>query len=68
VPAHLGFRGLDDDLRDSVIVTGFHAGRTHKLTPGQKEANRFLLAVPAVRVRDAGEGERTLQGSGRPRG
>jgi hypothetical protein len=27
-----------------VIVTGFHASRTHKLTPGQKEAN-CVLAV-----------------------
>ncbi|MGW3209176.1 transposase family protein [Streptomyces sp. NPDC001135] len=35
----LGFRGLDNDLRDPVVVTGFHA---HKLTPGQKEANRVL--------------------------
>lgn len=25
-----------------MIVTGFHASRTHKLTPGQKEANRVL--------------------------
>jgi DDE superfamily endonuclease len=25
-----------------VIVTGFHATRTHKLTPGQKTANRVL--------------------------
>ncbi|MEU4279777.1 transposase family protein [Streptomyces tanashiensis] len=40
--ADLGFRGLDNDLIDPVIVTGFHASRTHKLTPGQKEANRVL--------------------------
>ncbi|MEH0474824.1 transposase family protein [Streptomyces sp. B21-097] len=40
--ADLGFRGLDNDVRDPVIVTGFHAGRTHKLTPGQKDANRVL--------------------------
>lgn len=25
-----------------MIVTGFHASRTHKLTPVQKEANRVL--------------------------
>ncbi len=25
-----------------MIVTGFHASRTHKLTPGQKTANRVL--------------------------
>ncbi|MFF8609526.1 transposase family protein [Streptomyces sp. NPDC015346] len=42
--ADLGFRGLDNDVLDPVIVTGFHASRTPKLTPGQKEANR-LLAV-----------------------
>lgn len=40
--ADLGFRGLDNDVRDPVIVTGFHACRTHKLTPGLKEANRVL--------------------------
>ncbi|MFG2364122.1 transposase family protein [Streptomyces mirabilis] len=40
--ADLGFRGLDNDVLDLVIVTGFHASRTHKLTPGQKDANRVL--------------------------
>ncbi|MFD5006643.1 transposase family protein [Streptomyces mutabilis] len=40
--ADLGFRGLDNDVLDPVIVTGFHANRTHKLTPGEKEANRVL--------------------------
>ncbi|MFD9196069.1 transposase family protein [Streptomyces phaeochromogenes] len=40
--ADLGFRGLDNDIRDPVIVTGYAATRTHKLTPGQKEANRVL--------------------------
>ncbi|MFF0131281.1 transposase family protein [Streptomyces mirabilis] len=40
--ADLGFRGLDNDVLDPVIVTGFHASRTHKLTPGQKDANRVL--------------------------
>ncbi|MFI5571747.1 transposase family protein [Streptomyces sp. NPDC051740] len=38
----LGFRGLDNDVLDPVIVTGFHASRTHKLTPGEKGANRVL--------------------------
>ncbi|MET9887396.1 transposase family protein [Streptomyces sp. NPDC006430] len=41
-PSPLGFRGLDNDVRDPVIVTGFHASRAHKLTPGQKTANRVL--------------------------
>ncbi|MFF7369628.1 transposase family protein [Streptomyces tricolor] len=40
--ADLGFRGLDNDIRDTVIVTGYTASRTHKLTAGQKEANRVL--------------------------
>ncbi|GHE13780.1 transposase family protein [Streptomyces alanosinicus] len=40
--ADLGFRGLDNDILDPVIVTGYTATRTHKLTPGQKEANRVL--------------------------
>jgi hypothetical protein len=40
--ADLGFRGLDNDVRDPVIVTGFTANRAHKLTPGQKDANRVL--------------------------
>lgn len=38
----LGFRGLDNNVLDPVIVTGFHATRTHKLTPGQKTANRVI--------------------------
>ncbi|MFD5661497.1 transposase family protein [Streptomyces hirsutus] len=40
--ADLGFRGLDNDVLDPVIVTGFHASRTHNLTPGQKTANRVI--------------------------
>ncbi|MEU1302065.1 transposase family protein [Streptomyces shenzhenensis] len=40
--ADLGFRGLDNDVLDPVTVTGFHASRTHKLTPGQETANRVL--------------------------
>ncbi|MGW3202144.1 transposase family protein [Streptomyces sp. NPDC001118] len=40
--ADLGFRGLDNDVLDPVIVTGLHTSRTHKLTPGQKTANRVL--------------------------
>lgn len=40
--AGLGFRGLDNNIHDPVIVTGYAATRTHKLTPGQKEANRVL--------------------------
>ncbi|MFI9203679.1 transposase family protein [Streptomyces sp. NPDC053048] len=40
--ADLGFRGLDNDVRDPVVVTGFTVTRSHKLTPGQKTANRVL--------------------------
>lgn len=40
--ADLGFRGLDNDVLDPVVVTGFTATRVHKLTPGQKTANRIL--------------------------
>ncbi|MFG3016926.1 transposase family protein [Streptomyces cinerochromogenes] len=40
--ADLGFRGLDNDILDPVIVTGYIATRTHKLTRGEKEANRVL--------------------------
>ncbi|MFF9221972.1 transposase family protein [Streptomyces viridosporus] len=40
--ADLGFRGLDNDVRDPVIVTGFTASRAHKLTPSQKAANRVF--------------------------
>ncbi|MEV8230667.1 transposase family protein [Streptomyces sp. NPDC079167] len=40
--ADLGFRGLDNNLLDPVIVTGYIATRTHKLTRGEKEANRVL--------------------------
>ncbi|MER8235119.1 transposase family protein [Streptomyces sp. NPDC094049] len=45
--ADLGFRGLDNDILDPVIVTGYAASRTHKLTPGQKEANRVLAVARA---------------------
>ncbi|MFJ6252767.1 MULTISPECIES: transposase family protein [unclassified Streptomyces] len=40
--ADLGFRGLDNDILDPVVVTGYIASRTHKLTRGEKEANRVL--------------------------
>ncbi|MFF7079807.1 transposase family protein [Streptomyces lavendulae] len=40
--ADLGFRGLDNDILDPVIVTDYIATRTHKLTRGEKEANRVL--------------------------
>ncbi|PJM98628.1 hypothetical protein CG740_34905 [Streptomyces sp. CB01201] len=33
---------MDNDILDLVIVTGYTANRIHKLTPGQKDANRVL--------------------------
>nr|WP_261801191.1 hypothetical protein [Streptomyces buecherae] len=42
--ADLGLRALDNDVLDLVAVTGFHASHTHKLTPGEKTANRALAA------------------------
>lgn len=32
------------DVLDPVLVTGFHASRTHKSTPGQKTADQVLAA------------------------
>ncbi|MFI6475958.1 transposase family protein [Streptomyces sp. NPDC050516] len=42
--ADLGFCGLDDDVRDPVVVTGFKAARYRKLTTGEKDANRVVAA------------------------
>ncbi|GAA5608395.1 hypothetical protein Sgri01_06759 [Streptomyces griseus] len=39
----MGFRGLDIGVLEPVIVTGYHATRTHKLTVGQKTASRVLV-------------------------
>jgi hypothetical protein len=50
--ADLGFRGLDNDILDPVIVTGYTATRTHKPTSGQKTANR-VLAVGRAPVEHA---------------
>jgi hypothetical protein len=43
--ADLGFRGLDNDVRDPVIVTGFTASRAHKVTPGQSPPARRTPTV-----------------------
>ena len=47
--ADLGFIGVDnpDNPDDLVIVTGYKASRTRKLTPGQKQANQILAAARA---------------------
>ncbi|WP_335743769.1 transposase family protein [Streptomyces sp. SAT1] len=56
--ADLGFRGLDNDILDPVIVTGCTASRTHKLTPGEREANR-VLAVGRAPVEHGSPTSRT---------
>ncbi|MFE3903775.1 hypothetical protein ACFXPY_26575 [Streptomyces sp. NPDC059153] len=52
--ADLGFRGLDNDVLDPVIVTGHTATRAHKPAPGQKDANR-VLATGRARLRPSQE-------------
>ncbi|MFJ2630143.1 transposase family protein [Streptomyces sp. NPDC087532] len=42
--ADLGFLGLDDDVDDPVVVTGFKATRARKLAPAEREANHILAA------------------------
>ncbi|MFJ7423789.1 transposase family protein [Streptomyces uncialis] len=50
--ADLGFRVLDNDVGDPVIITGFAATRTRKITPAQEDANR-VLAVGRAPVEHA---------------
>lgn len=45
--ADLGFVGLDDDVDDPVIITGFKAARKKKLTAAQKQANQLIAATRA---------------------
>ncbi|MFF4083505.1 transposase family protein [Streptomyces sp. NPDC001777] len=40
--ADLGFRGLESDLLDPVIVTSYPTTRTHNSPRAKKEANRVL--------------------------
>jgi hypothetical protein len=49
--AGLGFRGLDNDILDPVIVTGYTASRTHKLTPGQRRQPSPCRRTGAGRAR-----------------
>ena len=46
--ADLGFLGLDEHADDPVVLTGFKATCTRKLTTGQKTANRVLAAARAL--------------------
>lgn len=56
--ADLGFRGLDNDILDPVIVTGYTAGSTHKLTRARRtptasspsDAHRSSTASPTSRT------------------
>jgi hypothetical protein len=40
----LGFTGLDPDLEDPVIITGWKSTATRKTTPAQRQANQALSA------------------------
>ncbi|EDY49201.1 hypothetical protein SSCG_02229 [Streptomyces clavuligerus] len=48
-PAHPGLQDRDNGVHDPVIATGLHTGRTHKPTPGPKEADRVHAAGRAPR-------------------
>jgi hypothetical protein len=52
--ADLGFVGLDDDPTDPVIVTGYKATGTRRLTAAQVQANQLLAATPPTRPRCGG--------------
>lgn len=45
--ADLGFTGLDPSPEDPVIITGYKATATRKLTPAQRHANQALSAARA---------------------
>ena len=45
--ADLGFTGLDPDPGDPVIITGYKATRTRKLTSAQRQASQALSAARA---------------------
>jgi hypothetical protein len=44
----LGFTGLDDDVNDPVVITGYKAARTKPLTPAKKQVNKLIASVRAV--------------------
>ena len=45
--ADLGFTGLDPDLEDPVIITGWKSTATRKTAPPQRQANQALSAARA---------------------
>ena len=46
--ADLGFLGLGETGEDPVVITGYRATKKHKLTTGQKTANKVISAARAA--------------------
>ncbi|MFE2971436.1 transposase family protein [Streptomyces sp. NPDC059340] len=46
--ADLGFLGLDDDVDNPVVITGYRAARSRQLTAAQKEANKLIARERAA--------------------
>jgi len=44
----LGFTGLDDDVDNPVVITGYKVARTKPLTSAKKQVNRMIASVRAV--------------------
>ncbi|MBL3671726.1 transposase [Streptomyces sp. M2CJ-2] len=44
----LGFTGLDDDVDNPVVITGYKAARTKPLTKAKKQVNKLIASVRAV--------------------
>ncbi|MEU0028954.1 transposase family protein [Streptomyces sp. NPDC006335] len=44
----LGFTGLDDDVDNPVVITGYTTVRTAPLTPAKKQVNKLMASVRAV--------------------
>ncbi|MET7780723.1 hypothetical protein ABZT28_34150 [Streptomyces sp. NPDC005388] len=44
----LGFTGLDDDVDNPVVITGYKAARTKPLTSAKKQVNKLIASIRAV--------------------
>ncbi len=44
----LGFTGLDDDVDNPVVITGYKTARTKPLTSAKKQVNKLIASVRAV--------------------
>ncbi|WP_406723600.1 transposase family protein [Streptomyces sp. GD-15H] len=44
----LGFTGLDDDVDNPVVITGYKAARTKPLTSAKRQVNKLIASVRAV--------------------